>query len=140
MTLKTVPPRWIPGTLFLAGCYNVGWAGWVLSRPNASLELLGYSVEGAGPMFWQGVAMLVGVFGIGYLVAATNPVRHWLVIFLGLISKLLAGAGGALGAMQGTMPAITGWLAIPNDIIWWIPFSLILWYVWKTERRTVNVE
>ena len=29
--------------------------------------------------------MIVGVYGIGYIIAAGNPYKHWPIIFVGLL-------------------------------------------------------
>jgi len=132
---KPTHPTWMKDLLLIAGCYNLAWGMGIMVFPVLSLEILGYPTTGAGPMFWQGTGMLVGLFGLGYAMAAFNPVQHWLMIFIGFLSKLLAGAGCIVGALSGTMPAVAGWLAIPNDLIWWIPFALILRHIWRVHSR-----
>jgi small multidrug resistance pump len=41
------------------------------------------------PDIWQCVGMIVGVYGVGYLIAAFDPLRHWPVILVGLLGKVL---------------------------------------------------
>ena len=55
--------------------YNIVWGAVVILFPAAlfrfaEMELLRY------PQVWQCVGIIVGVYGIGYLIAATDPLRH----------------------------------------------------------------
>jgi peroxiredoxin len=78
------------------------------------------------PQLWQGVGMVVGVYGVGYLVAAGDPLRHWPIVLVGLLGKVL-GPIGFLGAvLAGELPWALGWMIVANDLIWWLPFALIL--------------
>ncbi len=120
-------------TLLAAALYNICWGAWMTCFPQQSLGVMGYPPEGAS--LWQGIGVLIGIFGIGYAIAAFNPVRHWLVVFLGLLSKVLAGTGALGAALMGTAPPMAGWLSFPNDIIWWIPFAAILWTVFRLENE-----
>ena len=36
------------------------------------------------PQIWQCVGMIVGVYGVGYLVAASDPLRHWPIVLVGM--------------------------------------------------------
>lgn len=130
------PPRWMSVVLVLAGAYNLAWAAWSASSPADSLRLAwGVATDDATAVrLWQGVGALVGVFGIGYALAARDPVRHWLVVFVGLLSKILAVCGALQGAASGLVTDRALLLAVPNDLIWCVPFGLILRHAYRTER------
>jgi hypothetical protein len=71
--------------------------------------------------------MIVAVYGIGYLLAASSPKRHWPIIVVGLIGKVLGPLGFLMYAIQGGgLPWSWGITLVFNDIIWWIPFAAIL--------------
>ena len=71
--------------------------------------------------------MIVGVYGVGYGIAAANPFRHWPIVFVGLLGKIL-GPIGFIGAVtSGRFPKLMGWTIVTNDLIWWLPFGIILW-------------
>src|SRR6056297_3680090 len=65
--------------LILAACYNLLWGGWVVLRP---LDLFVWTGAPAPlyPGIWQCVGMIVGVYGIGYAIAANDPYRHWPIV------------------------------------------------------------
>lgn len=79
------------------------------------------------PEIWQCVGMIVGVYGVGYFIAAFNPLRHWPIVLVGLLGKLAGPLGMAQAIWQGRFPLAAAWLSVTNDLIWWIPFGIILW-------------
>ena len=73
MMRKNLPPtRWMRITLVLAGLYNLLWGGLVVAFPTLWFEFLDLSAP-LYPAIWQCVGMVVGVYGIGYLIAP--PIR-----------------------------------------------------------------
>jgi peroxiredoxin len=79
------------------------------------------------PQIWQCVGMIVGVYGIGYLVAARSPYRHWPIVLVGLLGKILGPIGFLQAALTGTLPWLWGTTILTNDLLWWIPFTAILY-------------
>jgi hypothetical protein len=71
--------------------------------------------------------MVIGVYGVGYLVAARDPLRHWPIVLVGLLGKLFGPIGFVWYAVQGELPWITGLTILANDVAWWLPFGLILY-------------
>lgn len=123
--------------LVLAGAYNLAWGTWTILFPTASFALSGMEVEGKPlhyPQLWQCVGMIVGVYGVGYLLAARDPVRHWELVFVGLLGKVLGPVGLAVGVMRDEIPPAALATIIPNDLIWWVPFGLILRQAHRTNR------
>jgi peroxiredoxin len=87
--------------------------------------------------------MIVGVFGLGYVVAAQHPYRHWLIVALGLLSKILGPIGFAQAIANGRFPLSFAWNVVVNDLIWWVPFALILKGVHDAhlgQKRTMSPE
>jgi hypothetical protein len=78
---------------------------------------------------------MVGTYGIGYAIAATDPIRHWPIILVGLLGKVLGPMGFLFYALRGELPWVAGWTLLTNDFIWWIPFGLILRHVHRSPRR-----
>jgi small multidrug resistance pump len=93
MERPTPPPsvdrwKWISFVLFLAGAYNVAWGAVALLAPRAMLGAVG--IEGGfNQILWQCIGMLVGLYGVMYWFAAADPMRHWPIIVVGLVGKLL---------------------------------------------------
>lgn len=126
-------PRWMGRTLAAAAIYNLIWGAWVVLRPLDAFRWLG-ATEPIYPEIWQCVGMIVGVYGVGYAIAARDPLRHWPIVLVGLLGKLL-GPIGFVGAVwltpsdaAGRLPAAWGWMILTNDLIWWLPFAAILYH------------
>lgn len=131
-------PRWMATVLVLAGVYNLAWGAWVVLFPTLSFGSSGLDQPGKPldyPQLWQCIGMIVGVYGIGYLAAATNPVAHWPVVLVGFLGKLFGPAGYVYGVVVGqTRPEAIATILF-NDLIWWVPFFLILRRAYRHHVR-----
>jgi hypothetical protein len=116
---------WMFWWLTAAGIYNLAWGTWAIFRPNALFDWVNVPRPNY-PQLWQCIGMIVGVYGIGYLIAARNPLRHWPIVLVGLLGKILGPIGAVQGILAGTWPKGLALVNITNDAIWWIPFALIL--------------
>jgi len=116
---------WMRNTLALAGVYNLIWGTWVVAWPNAYFQLLQIELP-RYPQIWQCVGMIVGVYGIAYLLAARSPTRHWPIVVVGLIGKVLGPLGFLAAAVQVDLPWSWGITLLFNDLAWWVPFVIIL--------------
>jgi hypothetical protein len=36
--------------------------------------------------------------------------------------------------VRGTLDPAFGWTLPTNDLVWWVPFGLILWAAWRHHR------
>jgi hypothetical protein len=120
--------------LSLAALYNLAWGAFVVVFPETLFRWAGMEPP-TYPQIWQCLGMVVGVYGIGYAIAAADPFRHWPIVFVGLLGKLLGPIGFLKNALEGALPWRTGWLNVTNDLIWWIPFSAILLGAYRFHRR-----
>ncbi|MEM9914276.1 MAG: AhpC/TSA family protein [Planctomycetota bacterium] len=119
-------PRWMSVVLFAAAGYNLVWGAWVVLFPNQFFDWVGMA-RPVHPSIWQCVGMIVGVYGIGYAIAATNPLRHWPIVLVGFLGKVLGPLGYMDGALiRGELSPAFGWTIPTNDLIWWVPFAMIL--------------
>lgn len=116
---------WMRVVLALAAAYNLIWGALVVAFPLSFFHLAGLP-EPTYPSIWQCVGMIVGVFGVGYAVAASRPLRHWPIVLVGLLGKILGPVGFVWAAVRGELPWGFGVTIITNDLVWWIPFALIL--------------
>ena len=112
-------------TLRLAAIYNILWGAWVVLFPDHFFNLVGMEPLNH-PMVWQGMGMVIGVYGLGYWWAASDPVRHWPIVAVGFLGKIFGPLGFAFNYIQGLVPFEFIYTLITNDFIWWIPFFLIL--------------
>ncbi len=135
-------PRWMTVVLVLAGVYNLVWGAVVVLVPDLTFRLLGVDLgEDAAITLavWQCVGMIVGVYGLGYLAAARDPARHWPIVLVGLLGKILGPIGFVDAAMRGVLPWTMGWTILTNDLAWWIPFLLMLRLAWRRSRPAGGV-
>ncbi len=120
-------------TLKLAGIYNILWGAWVVIFPNQFFELVGMEPINH-PMVWQGMGMVIGVYGLGYYWASYNPLVHWPIVAVGALGKLFGPIGFVFNYLQGNVPGSFIYTIIPNDLIWWIPFFIILKNVHQQQK------
>lgn len=116
---------WMRTVMRAAAIYNILWGAWVVLFPLAFFRLTGMA-EPTHPMIWQGMGMVIGVYGLGYWWAAANPVKHWPIVAVGFLGKIFGPIGFVFNYAQGIVPASFAYTLITNDFIWWVPFFLIL--------------
>jgi len=112
-------------TLRLAAIYNILWGAWVVLFPLHFFTLTGMEAP-THPVIWQGMGMVIGVYGLGYWWASYAPLRHWPIVAVGFLGKIFGPLGFVMNYLQGIVPASFGYMLLTNDLIWWIPFFLIL--------------
>lgn len=127
-------PRWMTFALRAAGIYNLAWGAWVVLRPLDAFRWAGLP-EPIYPELWQCIGMIVGVYGVGYWIAARDPARHWPIVLVGFLGKLFGPIGFLDAALRGRLPWIAGWVNVTNDLIWLVPFALILLYARRCARQ-----
>lgn len=121
--------RW----MLAAGIYNILWGSWVVLFPLHMFDLFGMDAP-RYPEIWQCVGMIVGVYGVGYIIAASNTNRHWPIVLVGFLGKVFGPIGFAGALYQGVFPLSFGITIIFNDLIWWIPFYLILRNAYRANQ------
>lgn len=135
----TTPP-WMRYVLLLAGLYNLVWGSAVVLFPTFTFRIGGMFTPAHADVdpllyrhLWQCIGMIVGVYGIGYAIAAGDPVRHWPIVLVGLLGKLFGPMGALFGIVNGELPATVLWTNLTNDFIWLIPFALILLHAYRVS-------
>lgn len=123
--MHAVSARWMSAVLWAAAVYNIAWGSFVVAFPAAPFAWAGMEAP-LYPAIWQCVGMIVGVYGVGYALAARSPLVHWPILLVGLLGKLLGPIGFLWYALRGDLPWVAGWVNVTNDLIWWAPFALIL--------------
>lgn len=135
---QNVAPRWMTTVLRLAAVYNVLWGIATIVLPRTTLGLLmggEEAVSGPTVVFWQGIGMIVGVYGIGYWIAGDHPYRHWPIVLVGMLGKLF-GPIGFVDAVfvRGDLPVTFGLTILTNDLVWWAPFVMILLGAYRDDQ------
>lgn len=127
---------WMKRALVAAGVYNLLWGFVTVAFPERTLTLLGVDPAPLYPQFWQCIGMIVGVYGVGYLIAARDPHRHWPIVLVGLLGKLFGPVGFVSSLLNGGLPLKMGLTILANDVVWWAPFSLILFDALRHHRSS----
>ena len=122
----TEAPAWASRWLAAAGIYNLLWGATTIAFPHLLFDVSGIDRLNY-PEIWQCVGMIVGVYGIGYLIAAGDSRTHWPIVLVGLLGKVFGPIGFVVALLRGTFPPLFGLTILTNDLIWWIPFAMILW-------------
>ena len=133
----TATPRWTSITLYCAAIYNVAWGAAVIIAPLALFRWAGMEPP-RYPQIWQCVGMIVGVYGVGYWIAASDPFRHWPIVFVGLLGKILGPIGFLNAVLTGSLPWSWGVTIVTNDLIWWWPFTAMLYLAWRQESGAAD--
>lgn len=126
--------RWMQWVLGAAAIYNILWGAFVVLFPLTLFQWFGMEPPNY-PQLWQCVGMIVGVYGVGYGIAAFDPLRHWPIVLVGLMGKIFGPIGFVQAVWEGAFPWQFGMNILTNDLIWWVPFTLILRKVWLTEFK-----
>lgn len=128
-------PAWASHWLVAAGLYNLLWGAVMIAFPHMLFDLTGAERINY-PEIWQCVGMIVGVYGIGYLIAARDSRTHWPIVLVGLLGKVFGPIGFLVALQRGTFPPLFGLTILTNDLLWWIPFAMILRDAAKHPRKT----
>ena len=113
--------------LLAAGVYNLVWGSVVVVAPDFPFALAGMPpLAQPGRAIWQCLGMVLAAYGLGYIAASRAPLRHWPIVFVGLFGKVMGPIGFVWSAWQGTIAWKFGATILTNDLLWWIPFGLML--------------
>jgi hypothetical protein len=113
--------RWLKA----AALYNLVWGLVIIAFPFGLFDIAGLPRPNY-PEIWQCVGMIVGVYGVGYWIASFDPARHWPVVLVGLLGKVFGPLGFIPALLSGVFNWKFGLTILTNDLLWWIPFFLIV--------------
>lgn len=120
-------PKWIPLILVCAGLYNLIVGLSLIITPNLAFNLFELTPP-RYPAYFQTLGAILAVLALGYLLAATDPTKHWSLILIGLLTKLIAPLFIIAAAIVNhDFPHQLAYTTIPNDILWWIPLAAALY-------------
>jgi len=121
---------WMRYLLRFTGCYNLLAGLNMLVFYHESFKALGVPKPDL-MMPVQLVGILVMLFGVGYLLVASNPVENRNLLMLGFWSKALGSALGIGYVLLGKLPAVFLIVLLFSDIMYLPPFIIILHRLYK---------
>ncbi len=116
---------WMRNLLRFAGCYNLLVCLTLLVLYHEALKTLGIEKPNL-MLFVQLVGILVGLFGVGYLMVASRPLENRNLLLLGFLSKALGSVLGLAYVALGKVPLAFLVLLVFSDIAYLPPFVVIL--------------
>ncbi len=116
---------WMFWLLRFAGTFNLLAALGMVVFYNEGFKLLGLKKPDMN-MPVQLVGLLVGLFGVGYHLVASNAVENRNLLTLGFWSKALGSALGLVYLYKGKMPPVFFPVLFFADIIYLPPFMMII--------------
>jgi hypothetical protein len=111
--------------LLAAALYNLAFAAWTGLAPLSFFAWVGIDPP-RYPAIWSCLGMVVGLYGLLYAYAALRPGAAMPVVAVGLLGKVLGPIGWVVAVRSGEWPVRTFPLVAFNDLVWWVPFGLIL--------------
>ncbi|OYV04715.1 MAG: hypothetical protein CFE26_15405 [Verrucomicrobiales bacterium VVV1] len=121
--------------LVLAGLYHLAFGIWVNAWPYLWFDWSGIERPNH-PMLWRAMGLISAALGVGLLVAARSPVKHWPVVLAVFLKSTLTIGGGIMAFVNGEIPQKGCWILAIDDLIWWVPLAMILW---ATVRAHVGI-
>lgn len=128
---------WMSITLKCAGIYNLLWGLSVILFPSWIFTWLDLP-QPTYPQIWQCLGMVIGLYGIAYLIAANHPLKWWPITLIGLLGKIFGPIGFLYAIATSDFPPSFGFTIITNDLIWWIPFAIIVWQGFAYEMDQIS--
>jgi hypothetical protein len=119
-------PGWMPRLLFAAGAYHLFFAVAAFAWPHLCFDWAGIARPNHA-ILWRAAGLLSAVFGVGFLIAARDPIRHWPLVLLGFAKATLVIVLLLTSIFANELPAKSLWLAFFDDFIWWFPLAAVLW-------------
>lgn len=129
--------QWMKAILMVAGIYNILWGISVVFFPQFWFQFVNLELPNYIPL-WQFMGMTSAIFGLGFIMASFNPLRNWVIVLMGLLLKMLGPIGFLYYYLHHEIPGVIINMHITNDIIWWIPFAIILYNAYKHDYLLDN--
>jgi peroxiredoxin len=82
---------------------------------------------------WQMNGLFTAIMGTGYLMASSNPIRHWRIILLGFTSKSFIILWFLFNYISHSDGSVAFKMILVNDFIWLFPFGMILYNAYRQQ-------
>ena len=112
--------------LLAAGTSYLLFGLWVSFHPTGFFSNLQVDPP-EHPALWRAIGLASGSFGLGFLIAARQPMRHWGLVLVGFLKATLVVVTSISSLMDGSLPLSAFMLVAGDDLLCLIPVALILW-------------
>jgi len=119
-------PKWVSIVLVLAAVHCLLWGVFIIAFPQNSFRVYGFAAGLQHPLLWRGSGLTICLFGVGYALAVTDPVRHYGLILVGLLAKFCGALGLIWGWASGALLLHVLFWVLVNDVIWLVPLAVIV--------------
>jgi peroxiredoxin len=128
------PPLWLKRFFLAAGIYNIAAGGGLLFSPHLFLRWINHHADEHVFVF-QLLGGGIILLGGGYLIASSNPYKHWPIILIGFLSKLLVPFVFLFDSIRLIEFSGAGYIMIFDDLIWILPFAVSLYETYRLVTR-----
>jgi len=119
---------------FAAGVYNILWGVYSVFDPQWFFRVAGLPLSNH-PEIFGCLGMLIGLYGVLYLQIAKSPEAGWWIVEVAFAGKIFGPIAAIWLVAQEVWPGRALLiLCVPNDLAWWVPFSLYLHDAWKIRQ------
>jgi len=131
----TILKNKLSAALFISGLYFILWSLIVLIFPSFLSRLVITGVN-TPLIFWDLMGLITLVLGLGLILAAYDPFRHWPIILLVSLFHMAMIGGFVYGYNHGFFNNNFIKFVFFNHIIWLIPNVTALYFAYKRNYVT----
>ena len=125
---------WMRAVLAGAAVFTVVCGVVVMAAPGAPFAWLGLTPPTYAGL-WRAAGALAAAYGLGYALAAADPLARWPLTVVGLLGKVLAPTLVAVASLRGELPWRLAAAVGAGAAIWWVPLALILAAAWRAHHH-----
>lgn len=119
-------PRWMTSVLWAASIYCMAFSFVSICWPDQAFASTGMHATGHHPLVRM-IGLLYLVFAMSCLFAARDPIRHWRLVLLCTVKTVAVILVAVITWWQDIIPPRLAILLVLDDLVWLIPFLMILW-------------
>jgi len=134
--LKADSPRWHSKMLKAAAACSIFSGLYFAAFPELAMSFLKVEPQAGYAELWRYLGITLCIYGVGYWCASYAPVRHSLLVMIGLLAKILGPIGFLLAARNGSLPILPGIVFLVSGLFWSIPFTAVLLHAKRSHRAS----
>lgn len=124
---------WMSTALKAVAAFNLSTGLLILIVPSLLISIFGQNI-GQDFMAYRLFGMFSAIFGITFLLASYHPLKNWVIVVAGFLSKLFIPCIFIISALNGHIPLSVALVFAFFEIIWLVPFSIILRNVYNHQH------